>query len=269
VSATTPETRPSASAASAAPASAPASPSAGSTGAAAAAASAPNAAGSPGAPGLAGSASRRLALTRAHVEEGLVSERDFLRALAERDGAALLERIPEEIVEPVPTSLPLAYLEEFLVVPLDVDERTVRVATALDLDLATEDEIGAAFERRVRRVYAPRAEVLDALRRFYGAAGDELDVVVQGGYDLEGGDGDEADAASLEDLANQAPVIRLVNFLILEAARRRASDIHFEALESSLKVRYRIDGRLQEVTTPPKKLQAAITSRIKIMGAGD
>jgi general secretion pathway protein E len=56
-----------------------------------------------------------------------------------------------------------------------------------------------------------------------------------------------------------------VNFLILEAARRRASDIHFEALENSLKVRYRIDGRLQDVTTPPKKLQAAITSRIKIM----
>jgi hypothetical protein len=191
VSATTPETRSSASAAAAAAVSAPAPPTAGSTGAAAVAASAaPSAAGAPGAPGSAASGSRRLALTRAHVEEGLVSERDFLRALAERDGAALLERIPEEIVEPVPTSLPLAYLEEFLVVPLEVDERTVRIATALDLDLATEDEIGAAFERRVRRVYAPRAEVLDALRRFYGAAGDELDVVVQGGYDLEGGDGD-------------------------------------------------------------------------------
>lgn len=208
---------------------------------------------------------RRLSLTRAHVDEGLVPERDFLRALAERDGTTVVERIGEALLEPVATSLPLPYLEEFLVVPLDVDQRTVTVATALDLDLATEDEIAAAFERRVQRVYAPKAEILDALRRFYGAAGDDVDVVVQGGFDADGPADEEADPANLEDLANQAPVIRLVNFLILEAARRRASDIHFEALESSLKVRYRIDGRLQEVTTPPKRLQAAITSRIKIM----
>ena len=267
MSATTPQTRHAAATAAEAPPSSAAPPASSAATPGPPASTAPSAGG--GAPPAGGAAPssgpRRLALTRAHVEEGLVSERDFLRALAERDGTALLDRIPEEIVEPVPTSLPLAYLEEFLVVPLDVDERTVRIATALDLDLATEDEVGAAFERRVRRVYAPRAEVLDALRRFYGAAGDELDVVVQGGFDVEGGAEDDADPASLEDLANQAPVIRLVNFLILEAARRRASDIHFEALESSLKVRYRIDGRLQEVTTPPKKLQAAITSRIKIM----
>ncbi|MFN2432664.1 MAG: GspE/PulE family protein [Gemmatimonadota bacterium] len=171
----------------------------------------------------------------------------------------------DALVEPVPTTLPLPYLEEFLVVPVEIGDEVVRVATALDLDLATEDEIAAAFERRVDRVYAPRAEILDALRRFYGAAGEELDVVVQGGFDADGMPDEDADPANLEDLANQAPVIRLVNFLILEAGRRRASDIHFEALEDSLKVRYRIDGRLQEVTTPPKKLQAAITSRIKIM----
>jgi general secretion pathway protein E len=177
----------------------------------------------------------------------------------------VLERLSEAVVDALPTSLPLSYLEEFLTVPLELDARTVRVATALDLDLATEDEIGASFERRVERIYAPKSEILEALRRFYGAAGEELDVVVQGGFDTDGLNEDEADPGNLEDLANQAPVIRLVNFLILEAARRRASDIHFEALESSLKVRYRIDGRLQEVTTPPKKLQAAITSRIKIM----
>ncbi|HEY7462101.1 MAG TPA: type II secretion system ATPase GspE [Gemmatimonadota bacterium] len=195
----------------------------------------------------------------------MIPERDFLRALARRDGTLVLERLAEALVEPVPTSLPLPYLEEFLIVPLEMDERTVKIATALDLDLATEDEIATAFERRVRRVYAPKAEILESLRRFYGAAGDELDVVVQGGFDADGQAEEDTDPANLEDLANQAPVIRLVNFLILEAARRRASDIHFEALENSLKVRYRIDGRLQEVTTPPKKLQAAITSRIKIM----
>jgi general secretion pathway protein E len=208
---------------------------------------------------------RRLSFTRANVDEGLLPEKDFLRALAERDRTVVLERLADALVEPVPTSLPLPYLEEFLIVPLEIDERVVRVATALDLDLATEDEVAVAFERGVERVYAPKAEILEALRRFYGVAGDELDVVVQGGFDADGLAEEEADPANLEDLANQAPVIRLVNFLILEAARRRASDIHFEALESSLKVRYRIDGRLQEVTTPPKKLQAAITSRIKIM----
>jgi general secretion pathway protein E len=213
----------------------------------------------------AGKAGGRLSFTRANVDEGLIPEREFLRALARRDGTTVLDRIADTLVEPVPTSLPLPYLEEFLIVPLEIDDRSVRIATALDLDLATEDEVAAAFERKVRRVYAPKAEIQDALRRFYGAAGDEMDVVVQGGFDADGFAEEDTDPANLEDLANQAPVIRLVNFLILEAARRRASDIHFEALENSLKVRYRIDGRLQEVTTPPKKLQAAITSRIKIM----
>ncbi len=211
-----------------------------------------------------GRAEGRLSFTRANVDEGLIPEREFLRALARRDNTTVLERIADSLVEPVPTSLPLPYLEEFLIVPLEIDDRTVKIATALDVDLATEDEIAAAFERKVRRVYAPKTEIQDALRRFYGA-GDEMDVVVQGGFDADGFADEDTDPANLEDLANQAPVIRLVNFLILEAARRRASDIHFEALENSLKVRYRIDGRLQEVTTPPKKLQAAITSRIKIM----
>ncbi|MBA2564390.1 MAG: type II secretion system ATPase GspE [Gemmatimonadetes bacterium] len=208
---------------------------------------------------------RQLSFTRSHVEEGLLPEREFLRFLAERDSTRVLERLTEAVLEPVPTSLPLPYLEEFLILPLEIDDDRVRIATALDLDLSTEDEVGAAFERRVERVYAPRAEILEGLRRFYGMAGEDLDVVVQGGFDSEGFADETADPGNLEDLANQAPVIRLVNFLILEAARRRASDIHFEALENSLKVRYRIDGRLQEVTTPPKKLQAAITSRIKIM----
>ena len=89
----------------------------------------------------------------------------------------------------------------------------------------------------------------------------------------ESGDGDarvprredEEDVDHLRDLASEAPVIRLVNVLINRAVEQRASDIHIEPFENELKVRYRIDGVLHDVETPPRRLQAAIVSRIKIM----
>ena len=86
-----------------------------------------------------------------------------------------------------------------------------------------------------------------------------------GDGDLEYLSDDEEDVNHLRDLASEAPVIRLVNLLINRAVEQRASDIHIEPFENELKVRYRIDGVLHDVETPPRRLQAAIVSRIKIM----
>jgi general secretion pathway protein E len=101
----------------------------------------------------------------------------------------------------------------------------------------------------------------------YGVGTQSLEMIIEeAGRDIyeisrEGGD----DVAHLRDLASEAPIIRLVNRLILRAVESRASDIHFEPFENEFKVRYRIDGVLHDIESPPKRLQAAIISRVKIM----
>src|SRR4029077_9385457 len=126
-----------------------------------------------------------------------------------------------------------------------------QVATGLDIDPRL------ARER----------DVLEGLEPAYGnGAGDGKNGAGESGEgDLEFLSDDEADVDHLRDLASEAPVIRLVNLLINRAVEQRASDIHVEPFEQELKVRYRIDGVLHDVDTPPRRLQAAIASRIKIM----
>ncbi|MBF0477030.1 MAG: Flp pilus assembly complex ATPase component TadA, partial [Deltaproteobacteria bacterium] len=121
---------------------------------------------------------------------------------------------------------------------------------------------------KVNRVLATRREILACIHRFYDQAGDTSEEVIQ---DLDAGDeasgsGDAfGETEDLLDATSEAPIIRLVNHVLTQAAKRQASDIHIEPYQKDLKVRYRIDGILYEILSPPKRFQSAITSRIKIM----
>lgn len=117
-------------------------------------------------------------------------------------------------------------------------------------------------------VYATDNKVLnDYISRFYGQKAENVNSIIEdlGEKGLEFIREDEEDVGHLKDLASEAPIIRLVNLFITRAVESRASDIHIEPFEDELKVRYRIDGVLHETESTPKRLQAAIVSRIKIM----
>ena len=116
---------------------------------------------------------------------------------------------------------------------------------------------------RLRVKVGLRAEIADLLERYYGSGRSAMGAIVENlGDDASG---DEADVEQLRDLASEAPVIRLVNLVIQRAVELRASDIHIEPFENRLKVRYRVDGVLEEAESPPANLTAAVISRIKIM----
>ena len=119
---------------------------------------------------------------------------------------------------------------------------------------------------------ASEVAVMDALTQHYGATGDDLTTVLKGIEELE------TDVATIEETeediasateAEEAPVIKLANVILSEAVRKKVSDIHIEPYEHVFRVRYRLDGSLYEVMSPPKKLQAALTSRFKIMSSLD
>jgi general secretion pathway protein E len=155
------------------------------------------------------------------------------------------------------------YLDEHCLIPLSItDAGELLVAAGAPLDPTVLDELAWTYERPVRLMDAPAAEIHAAVM---SAQSDEPPDAAERSGDLVLVAEDDATIDDLRALANQTPVIKLVNLLILEALRARASDIHLEAGADGLRVRYRIDGVLHEMSNPPRQYQAAVISRVKIM----
>lgn len=158
------------------------------------------------------------------------------------------------------------YLEEHTLLPLGVaEDGTLLVAVSGPLDPAVADELRQTYGRRISLVEAPAAEIQSAILSASNEAPSMLRTADLRSPDLEVLAPEEEAIDDLRALASQAPVIKLVNVILLEALRLRASDVHLESTAQGLRVRYRVDGVLQEVSNPPRQYQAAVISRIKIM----
>ena len=201
------------------------------------------------------------------VALGAVNREDVLRALAQQQGLAYLSR------EEFPSTLPVLqrvspkYMRQYRFCPLAVEAGTLTIATADPMNPLVTDDLCQTLGLTVTQVVAMEDPILEAIERTYGAgAASPLQRIVDriGDEALPAGEGEE-DVNQLRDMAFEAPVVRLVNLLIENAVAADASDIHVEPFEDSLRIRYRIDGILYEVESPPRRLQAAVTSRIKIM----
>jgi general secretion pathway protein E len=198
------------------------------------------------------------------VAMGAASQEDVLRALAAQQGIPYLS--PEELPSTLPLlkSLSPKYLRQYVACPVSVEGSSVTVATADPTNPMLLDDLRQNLGMTVKLCVAPSQAILEAIEGTYGAS-TALQKLVEGIAPTEG-DGDrEEDVNQLRDMAFEAPVVRLVNLLIEEAMTSEASDIHIEPFEDSLRVRYRIDGILYEQESPPRRLQAALTSRVKIM----
>ncbi|MCU0838026.1 MAG: type II secretion system ATPase GspE [Rhodospirillales bacterium] len=211
-------------------------------------------------------AGERQALHLILVKLGLVDEKDVAEALAQVLHLPLVAAadFPEEPV--LDNAVSLKFLKEARALPIADSDEGLVVALADPLDTYVTDALALAVGRPVVcRVGVP-AEIERAFERLYGGGGNAGGIrqIVEGMGDAVI-DGADEDAERLKDLASEAPVIRLVNHLISRAVDARASDIHIEPFENSLRIRYRIDGVLQEVETPPLGLKSAIVSRVKIM----
>ncbi|HEX5727112.1 MAG TPA: GspE/PulE family protein [Longimicrobiaceae bacterium] len=162
------------------------------------------------------------------------------------------------------------YLEEHRLLPLGREGGRLVVACAGAPDPQALAELEVLFEAPVELRQVPEADLLESIRRGWGrseaTAADMIAGLAEAGAD--GGD-PELVAHDLAEMANQAPVVRLVNLLLSEAVESGASDVHLEAEGRGLAVRYRVDGVLQEAPSPPPHLRAAIVSRLKIMAELD
>ena len=195
---------------------------------------------------------------------GLVSERDLADAYAEVIGSPVVSAA-EFPPEPVAADrVRRAFLKQTRMIPLTDTAEALTVAMADPLDDAAVRALEFALDKPVcRRVAAP-VDIEAAYERLYGEGRSAIERIYDAAGKRDDEDRDE-DLERLRDLASEAPVIRLVNALISRAVEMRASDIHLEAGESRLRLRYRIDGVLREIDAPPARLKSAIVSRLKIM----
>ena len=195
-----------------------------------------------------------------------LTEDGLAEVLAEYSGCQHLkyDEFPDEYVE-LP-SLPPKFLKEHLILPLRFEDGKLVLATADPLDKYTQDNIRLSVGKDLKILVSSQRDISRALEDRFGDAtmGEIIEDLDEEDLELIGSEEDE-DISHLRDKAFEAPVIRLVNLLITRAVESGASDIHIEPFEGQLKIRYRADGVLHDVESPPRALESAIVSRIKIM----
>jgi len=202
------------------------------------------------------------------VSLGVVSQRDVSEALALQLGLPLIEAAGYPEMPILEERVSARFLRDSRALPLTEDEHELALAMADPTDTYTMNAFEMVTGRKVRPLVAIPSELDAALERLYGAGKSALGQIL-GDVEQRDDIGFDADIQQLKDLASEAPVIRLVSLIITNALEMRASDIHFEPFENRLIVRYRIDGVLHEVESPPRRLSAAVISRIKIMAMLD
>ncbi|MFH1238586.1 MAG: type IV-A pilus assembly ATPase PilB [bacterium] len=183
------------------------------------------------------------------------------------------ENIPPEVVKSVPEDI----ARHQTLIPISREENTLTIAMSDPLNVFTTDDLRVITGCEIKVVISSEAEIKAAIEKYYGSKGSMEDVLKTmeqqdtGGASLElvETEKEEIDLAAMEAASEDAPVVKIVNLVLTGAVKAGASDIHIEPYEKSLRTRYRIDGVLHEVSSPPKRMQAAVVSRIKIMAQLD
>lgn len=200
------------------------------------------------------------------VAKGVLTPAIVGQAKAAHFGAEFVEfddmQLTDEVIEAVPRHV----AKRFNVVPVRREGEAVVVAMADPSDLDTLDGVQAALGVQIIPAVATEADIEEAIGRYYGVKDDSVSKMIQ---DITEGEVDIGTIAAVQaedgaTLEADAPIIKLVNTIIVEAFKMRASDIHLEPLANTFRLRYRIDGVLHEVNSPPKRLQASVISRLKI-----
>jgi type IV pilus assembly protein PilB len=200
------------------------------------------------------------------IKDGVVSDADVSRSLAAQAHMDWIDLSTKVLAPEVIKQIRAEEARRFKVIPVGFGDTGLIVAVSDPLDIETVDSLSFLLQREIELVCATPEKIRQALIKYYGTADEASDVLVQKiGHDVdlgleivEGGDISGTDEAD-------APIIRMVSMLLIEAHRLGASDVHLEPLDKKFRVRFRIDGVLQEMQAPPKRLQSAIVSRLKIM----
>jgi type II secretion system protein E len=203
-------------------------------------------------------------LVQTLLHRGLVTDEDVARALAAQNSMEFVDLAQVHIERNVIEQLEADDARRYQAVPVGIREGVLLIAIADPMAMQTMDDLTYKLHREIEFVCSTPEAIRKLIIKFYGDADDASSQLLK---NMTPADSFSAGAEEAEEgpAEGDAPVIKLVSMLILEAHANRASDIHIEPLEGKLRIRFRIDGVLQEMQAPPKRLHGAIVSRLKIM----
>ncbi|MCG3198065.1 MAG: Type II secretion system protein E [bacterium] len=201
---------------------------------------------------------------------GYSSEEEMLVMLAEKLGMEFIRMKDYEIDPNVVSAFPAAAAHYYAVFPIKWEDGALVLAMADPTNIRAIDDIEQLVGHPVRGAVAREMDVIDLIDEYYGQVDTSIERILESineediNFEVR-----EDDIGNLEKLANQPPIIKLVNLILLQAVKDRASDLHLEPFQESFRIRYRVDGALHETKPPPKQLWSALVSRIKVMSNMD
>jgi type II secretory ATPase GspE/PulE/Tfp pilus assembly ATPase PilB-like protein len=202
------------------------------------------------------------------LQKGLISEDKLLETLA-RELKIPLVNLKDVVIDKTLTErVPLRFTTYYKFMPIKIEDRVLTVAVAYPIDVKTQDEIRTHLGYEIAMVLASESDIADMLKVHYGLAADTINKIISRTPQKQMDEVKaEAEVEDIEKLAEDESVTKLVNQIILEAYKRRATDIHIEPYRGKVRLRYRIDGVLQNAPVPPEMshFYSSILSRMKIM----
>ncbi len=203
------------------------------------------------------------------MKEGLVSGDILYRELASQMGVEYIKEIPHDEMDlDLIKDLPIQFAKRYQMLPYDRKNGTILVATADPLNFYALDDLRQLLGTEVLPALTNEDAVMEAINEVYDRAAESAQRAMDGLSDEKGLESlthEFDEPQDLLDASDEAPIIRLVNSLLFQAVKERASDIHIEPFEKEVSVRFRIDGVLREIIRPPKRFQNSISSRVKVM----
>ena len=213
-----------------------------------------------------------LPLPRVFVEMGFVSEEDIVVALSEQLGIPHIRvdnyNIPPEVIEDVPQTL----ARQYVLIPISKTGDSLTVAMSDPLNIMALDDLKMLTGRSIEVMVSLASEISAAIGKYYGEGTENAEQAI---YETlqENADNEQLEVLAEEEIdlgklrmeAEETPIIQLANLILVNAIEAGASDAHVEPFEKELRIRYRVDGVLTEVKSPPKSVHAALVSRLKIM----
>lgn len=202
---------------------------------------------------------------------GYIDSMELTSMLAQQYGMEILDlggyKIPQEVLN----ALDADVVRQYAVVPVMKHDEVLTVAMSDPTDMATLDSLRYLLGHDVEAVISPQEQIDKVIEQHYSSLESSVDSfiddIVAESDDIESQLMGDADSGTQDD--DDAPIVKLVSMIIIEAYHKKVSDIHLEPMEKRYRIRYRLDGVLQEVDAPPKYLQANLTSRLKIMAGMD
>ncbi len=204
------------------------------------------------------------------LETGLADDTDILKAKAKQFGYQFIKINPEQIDKEVFARLDIDYIKSNSIIPLHIEDNNLIAATCEPENVFAIDDVKRIFAINIIVKVCPAEDIRKACEFFENQSEEQpfdycVDEIINDMAEVEIVQDEQTEAEDLEKIAGESPVIKFVNYLISNAIRQSASDIHIEPKKTESKIRYRIDGVLFDAMAPPAKMHSAIVSRLKIM----